>query len=154
MTAQFAPPPLLPYLRAVSVDDAAGVAALLDALGYPCTREDALQRIAAIQPDPRQCLVIADYHGDRCGLVALHSLYSLAHGADICRITALVVAPTYQRRGIGRLLLREAHAWARGAGSARIEVTSAAHRHSAHAFYRDCGYTEGSLRFVKRLGEA
>jgi len=149
-----AAPPLLPYLRTATLADAAGVAALLDVLGYPCGREDARQRIAVIDPDSRQCLVIADFHGDRCGLVALHALYSLAHGTDICRITALVVAPTYQRRGVGRLLLREAHAWARRAGAARIEVTSAAYRESAHAFYRDGGYGEGSLRFVKRLGEA
>jgi GNAT superfamily N-acetyltransferase len=147
-------PPLLPHLRVATIADAAGVAALFDVLGYPCDRPEAAARIASIGPDERQRLIVADHHGDCCGLVALHAIYSVVHGADICRITAMVVAPTYQRRGIGRLLLREAHAWARANGAARIEVTSAAHRETAHAFYRRCGYAEGSLRFVKRLGDA
>lgn len=38
------------------------------------------------------------------------------------------------------------------AGAARIELTSAAHREEAHAFYRACGYTESALRLLKRLG--
>ena len=154
MTDQTAPPPLLPYLRDATIADAAGVAALLETLGYPCDRNEAAARIASVEPDPRQRLIVADHHSDCCGLVALHAIYSIAHGADICRITALVVAPTYQRRGIGQLLLREAHAWARSTGAARIEVTSTAHRESGLAFYRHSGYADGSLRFVKRLGEA
>jgi len=59
-----------------------------------------------------------------------------------------------QRRGIGRLLLREAETLARAAGAVRIELTSASQRQDAHAFYRACGYGDGALRFVKRLGDA
>ena len=148
------PPALLPHLRIATIADAAGVAALLDALGYPCNCEDAGRRIALIEPDPRQRLIVADHHGDCCGLVALHARYSFAHDTDICHISALVVAPTYQQRGIGRQLLREAHVWARANGASRLEVASAAHRESAHAFYRHCGYPESGLRFVKWIGDA
>ena len=148
------PPPLLPHLRIATIADAAGVAALLNALGYPCDREDAARRIAFIAPDPRQRLIVADHHGDCCGLVALHTRYSFAHDTDICHISALVVAPTYRQRGIGRQLLREAHVWARANGASRLEVASAAQRESAHAFYRHCGYPESGLRFVKWIGDA
>src|SRR5665811_2053693 len=99
-----APLSFLPYLRNATIADAPGVAALFDVLGYPCDRNDAAVRIASIAPDPRQRLIVADHHGDCCGLVALHAIYSVVHGVDICRITAMVVAPTYQRRGIGQLL--------------------------------------------------
>ena len=87
------------------------------------------------------------------GLIALYALYSLAHGAELARITALVVAPEHCRRGIGRLLLREVELLSRRHRVHRIEVASNARREGAHAFYRGCGYADGSLRFVKMLGD-
>ena len=146
--------PLLPHLRIATSTDAAGIAALLGTLGYPCDRDDAVARIALVASDPRHCVIVADHHGDCCGLVSLLARYSFAHGVDVCHISALVVAPTYQRRGIGQQLLREAQSWARAKGAARIEVASATHRKDAHAFYRSCGYPESGLRFVMRLGDA
>ena len=67
---------------------------------------------------------------------------------------ALVVSPGAQGRGLGRQLLREAERRARAAGAARIELTSGSQRAEAHAFYRACGFGDGTLRFIKRLGDA
>jgi GNAT superfamily N-acetyltransferase len=64
------------------------------------------------------------------------------------------VSEDAQRQGVGRVLLREAEALARSSGAVRIELTSASHRHEAHDFYRACGYEEGALRFIRRLGDA
>lgn len=133
--------------------DADDVATLLDALGYPCDRDQAAERIALVTGDPRQTLLLAELDGVVCGLIALHWIYSVAHGADLARITALVVAPGSARRGIGRRMLREAEQMARHAGVARIEATSNIRRTGAHLFYRHCGYTDGTLRFVKLLGD-
>lgn len=141
-------------LRRAGPDDATGVAALLEALGYPCSREDAARRIDALSADARQQLLVADWHGELLGLVAIDLLYYLPLGATTCRITALSVSPDARRQGMGRRLLREAETLAREAGAARIELTTARHREQAHAFYRACGYEEAALRFVKRLGAA
>jgi GNAT superfamily N-acetyltransferase len=88
------------------------------------------------------------------GLLALDFMYYLPLGAVSCRVVALAVAPEAQRQGIGRWLLREAEFQARQAGAARVELTSAGHRHEAHAFYRQCGYEDTAVRFMKRLGDA
>lgn len=146
--------PPAPLLREATAGDAAGVAALIEALGYPCSREDAAERILQVNGDRTQSLIVADIHGDLCGLVALDFMYYLPLGRRTCRITALVVAEGHHGRGIGRELLREAECRARAAGAARIEVTSAERRTEAHAFYRACGYGGGSVRLVKRLGDA
>ena len=64
----------------------------------------------------------------------------------------MVVTPEAQGRGLGRQLLREAERRARVGGAARLEITSGSQRSDAHAFYRACGYSDGTLRFVKHLG--
>ena len=99
-------------------------------------------------------MLVADRHGSLYGLLALDLMYYLPLGALTCRITAIAVADTEQRRGIGKRLLREAEQRARAAGAARVELTSAMHREDAHAFYRACGYEDSAVRFLKRLGDA
>ena len=140
-------------IRAAATGDAHDVARLLEQLGYPCTRDEAAERIATVLGDPRQQLLLAELEGHACGMVALDLRYSFTRGADQARITALVVDRDHARRGIGRALLREVEAIARHARLSRIEVTSNMRRDEAHAFYRDCGYAEGSRHFFKLLGD-
>lgn len=144
---------LIPRVRVVEAGDANDVAELLQTLGYPCNRAEAIDRIAIFRDDPRQYLLLAELEGAACGLAAFQLNYSLTRGAEVARITALVVAPACQRQGIGRRLLREMEALARRAGAIRIEVTSNPRRLEAHAFYRGCGYPDGSLHFAKLLGD-
>ncbi len=139
-------------VRSASLMDADDVAALLSMLGYPCDREDASERIHAIIANERQALVLARQDGAVCGLIALDFMYYLPLGTTTCRITAMVVTPEAQGRGLGKLLLREAERRARTGGAARLEITSGSQRTDAHAFYRACGYSDGTVRFVKHLG--
>jgi N-acetylglutamate synthase-like GNAT family acetyltransferase len=145
---------LRPLMRRATEADAAAVARLLSELGYACATADAAERIRTLSRERSQALIVADLHGELCGLVALDVMYYLPLGCNTCRITALVVGDGYRQFGVGRALLREAEQLARQHGAARIEVTTAGHRHEAHDFYRACGYAESSLRFVRRLGDA
>jgi ribosomal protein S18 acetylase RimI-like enzyme len=133
--------------------DASDVAALLDELGYPCTREEAADRISRVLHDPRTSLLLGEVDGKVAGLVAMDTRYSITRGADLGRITALVVSPKCARQGIGRQLLREVETIARKARVVRLEVTSNVRREGAHAFYLECGYSEGSRHFIKLLGD-
>ena len=150
-----------PGHRAADVDlrnavpaDADDVAHLLSELGYPCDIADASERISAILANDRQALVLARRNGAVCGLVALDFMYYLPLGTTTCRITALVVRNDAQGRGLGRRLLKEAERRARFGGAARLEITSGSQRSDAHAFYKACGYSDGTLRFIKHLGDA
>jgi ribosomal protein S18 acetylase RimI-like enzyme len=143
-------------VRPAAREDAHGLSELLGVLGYPCPPEEAAQRVMALRHDPEQTLLVATEGpaGRIVGLVCCDVSYYLPLGAPTCRITALAVSEDAQRHGVGRLLLREAELLARGAGAVRIELTSASHRLEAHEFYRRCGYEEGALRFIRRLGDA
>lgn len=151
--AQTGSSPSAARIRPAQIGDASDVAVLLSELGYPCTRDEAAERISRVLHDPRLFLLLAEVEGKACGLMSLDVRYSITRGADLARITALVVAPDCSRRGIGRQLLREAEAIARQARVARIEVTSNVRRDVAHAFYLGCGYSEGSRHFIKLLGD-
>jgi len=140
-------------VRPAQLGDASDVAALLDALGYPCDRDEAIERIAHFRSDSRQHLLLAELDGATCGLIAFQLSYSLTRGADVARITAMVVASACQRQGIGRRLLRDAESVARRNGAIRLDVLSNPRRTEAHAFYHRCGYADGSLHFVKLLGD-
>jgi GNAT superfamily N-acetyltransferase len=154
--APFAPRGPLPEadLRGATMGDADDVAALLSELGYPCDARDGAQRIAAMLDNDHQALLVARCAGVVCGLVALDFMYYLPLDTTTCRITALVVTASAQGRGLGRQLLREAERRARAGGAARLEITSGSQRSDAHAFYKACGYSDGTVRFIKRLGEA
>ncbi|BCT91877.1 N-acetyltransferase GCN5 [Lysobacter helvus] len=140
-------------VRGVEATDAAAVGTLLDVLGYPCTEAEAVGRIAHYRTDDRQFLLLAERDGTPCGLAAVKLNYSLTRGADVARITALVVSPDCHGEGIGRRLLREVESRARKAGAVRLEITSNPSRTGAHAFYHACGYADGSRHFVKLLGD-
>lgn len=139
-------------LRNAVIADADDVARLLADLGYPCDTSEAAERISAVLGNDRQALVLARCQGAVCGLVALDFMYYLPLGTSTCRVTALVVTPDAQRHGIGRQLLRDAERRARTGGAARIELSSGSQRTDAHAFYRACGYSDGTVRFIKQLG--
>lgn len=141
-------------VRNAGLIDADDVAALLSELGYPCDVDEAGERISEILGNDRQALLVARCAGIVCGLIALDFMYYLPLGTHTCRITAMVVTPEAQGRGLGRQLLREAERRARMAGAARIEITSGSQRADAHAFYKACGYSDGTVRFVKPLGNA
>ena len=141
-------------LRSASLMDADDVAVLLSMLGYPCDREDASERIHSIIANERQALVLARQDGAVCGLIALDFMYYLPLGTTTCRITALVVSSSARGQGLGRQLLREAERRARAGGAARLELSSGSQRTDAHAFYKACGFGDGTVRFIKRLGDA
>ena len=149
-----APGPVPPLLRPATAGDADQLARLLAILGYPCTPAEARARITAAAAEPDQRLLVAERDGMLLGMLALDFMYYLPLGATSCHIVALAVAPEAQRQGVGRWLLREAELQARQAGAARVELTSAGHRQEAHVFYRQCGYEDTAVRFMKRLGDA
>ena len=140
-------------VRDARIGDASDVALLLQALGYPCDRDEAADRITRVLADPRQRLLIAEIGGHACGLAAMDLRYSLVRGSEQARITALVVAPECERQGVGRRLLRDLEGIARQSGATRIDVVAAASRDNAHSFYRGCGYVDTSLHFAKLLGD-
>lgn len=142
--------PAPPLIRKVRRADAAAVAELLGELGYPCSAEDAGRRLARL--GRRNDAVFAAVDGRRVvGIVAIHLSYMLHTDSRWCRVTALVVAESHRRRGVGDALLRHAEECAVAGGAWGVELTCNERRKEAHRFYTRRGYSERRKRFFKSL---
>jgi hypothetical protein len=83
------------FIRPALETDAAGVAHLLEVLGYPCTTEDAKQRLVQLREQPDQECWLAVEHDQIIAMIAIDIRFYLPLGSKTCRITALSVAPDY-----------------------------------------------------------
>jgi len=112
-----------------------------------------LRRIEETYPEGAFLVGVTD-HGDLPetfdgGLVAMGGFLPSADGhederrvADAAELHRMRVAPTHQRRGIGRCLLTELEARIDRQGFETVAATTAARQQSAVAFYPSAGYRE------------
>lgn len=133
-------------VRPARSEDAPEVARLLGHLGYPAETGSVRRRLEAFSDSPRDVLLVAERQPRLVGMVAVSTTPRVGADEPFARITALVVDPSERRTGIGRRLLHEAEAWAAGASSALVQVTSGRRpeRSAAHHFYRRFGYEDRS----------
>jgi GNAT superfamily N-acetyltransferase len=139
-------------VRDATVDDAAALVPLLDALGYPAdpaTIRARLPALGAVGTADR--VLVAEADGALLGFAALHATPTLHRGAPVGRITGLAVLPDRHGVGVGRRLVEAAEAHFRACGAERMEVTSGPSHQPAHAFYRHLGYDDQGVRFAKSL---
>src|SRR5262249_19067068 len=133
-------------------EDAVAISGLLSELGYTVSPADAAQRLHQLGSTGSDPVYLAVEGLVPVGLIAVHWTSMLHLAAPVARITALVVSRNARRQGVGRCLTDCAIAMARRAGCDILELTTAAHRGDAHAFYRATGFTQTSTRFQLSLG--
>jgi GNAT superfamily N-acetyltransferase len=140
-------------VRRATRADAAALAPLLGALGYPAEPAAVAARLEALLGSARDAVLLAEADGEELlGVLALHWGAMLHLPAPVARIGSLVVAGGARGRGVGALLVREAAALAEAMGCAELELTTGMRRHAAHAFCAAQGFAWTSLRFGRPLG--
>ena len=138
-------------IRACTPAHATAASTLLAELGYEVSAKQAMERIRQLVQTGSDPIFLAVADGEALGLIALHICRMLQYGEPIMRVAALVVAERARRRGVGKRLMEHAEHFAAAAGCEAVELTSAAGRVEAHAFYRSIGYEANSVRFRKAL---
>jgi GNAT superfamily N-acetyltransferase len=141
-----------PAIRRATVEDAAELARLLSALGYPLTAADILAVWKPWEAEGNFALV-APGDGGLLGTITLHRMHVLHRPKPVGRITSVIVDPAARGHGLGRGLMRAAEDALAAAGCGLVEVTSHARRTDAHEFYRHLAYEQTSYRFARVFGE-
>ena len=138
-------------IRVPVVDDAVRLAELLGELGYPAEATELPGRLAAFSRQGDAAIWVADRDGEIAGLATAHVIASIHKTEPVAMLTVLVVSSRHRGQGIGRALVSQAEAWARGRGARAISLTSALHRVEAHAFYKAQGYDHTGVRLARPL---
>lgn len=130
--------------------DIPSLVGLMEELGYPADAETLGRKLASFDASDRDALLVAERDGEVVACLGLHVMEILPSGR-LGRITAIVVAGTARRQGIGKRLMDTAIQYFDSLDCTTLEVTSGEHRPDAHALYRAFGYAEKRSRFVKKL---
>ncbi len=136
-------------LRPAEARDAAPIAALLTAEGYPAGPSDIATRLAAFD-DGLSGVFVVTASDDVVGFVAVHVMPRFEHGDRIARVLALVVDEDVRERGFGRELMGAAETHAREQGCAFVEVTAGRHRPDALQLYEAAGYEAGVVAYLRK----
>lgn len=96
---------------------------------------------AEIRADPRQKLLVTEFHGEVVGTVVLLVVPNLSHnGTPWAFLENLIVTEKHRRRGLGRMLLEHAAGLARKSRGHMVELCSDVRRKEAHALYGSMGF--------------
>jgi len=138
-------------VRKARPGDAEAVASLLGALGYPNTAAFARDKIRELAASEADAVFVAEEAGAVVAVGHVHAATMFHAPGKLGRVMALVVSEEHRRRGSASALMEALERWARGAGCAKMEITSGGRRPGAHEFYERLGYEEKPRRFVKDM---
>ena len=103
---------------------------------------------------PDYTLYVAERAADVVGSFALLVMHNLGHlGAPSAIVEDVVVAPAFQRHGIGKAMMQFALDRCREKGCYKLMLSSNAKREDAHAFYESLGFVRHGFSFRIDLAE-
>lgn len=132
-------------VRRVRPEDAAVVAELSVALGYPATGAEVRGRIVALPAS--QAVFVACVGEEVVGWIDVALTHHL-QSRPFALIGGLVVKEGLRGQRIGKRLCEEAEAWSRAQGVRVVRVTSRNTREDAHRFYLRDGYKDVKMSRV------
>lgn len=138
-----------PAVRRAADSDAPMIADLLGELGYSTHPSFILNRLQFVGGRPDDAVLVAESGGNVIGVVSVHVFPAFHADVWIGRITSLVVGAHHRRKGVGKLLLGAAEAFAAQRRCTQIEVTSGGTHEPAPQFYESNGYVRLDQHMVK-----
>jgi GNAT superfamily N-acetyltransferase len=129
---------------------AEAITQLLNQMGYPDTVEAVAPRIEENQR-PGYKIFVAEIDQRTVGFISVHT-YTYLHAAGLIgRIMTFCVDETIRGSGIGTQLLTHAEHYLANQGCVKVELNCNNRRTETHQFYKQRGYSQTSLHFVKKL---
>jgi ribosomal protein S18 acetylase RimI-like enzyme len=146
--------------RVASVADADDVARLLDGFNREYddpspSRERLAQRIRQLLDEGDTAVLLAGEGPD--GLAVLRFRRSIWFEGPECYLAELYVAPSSRGRGLGRALMEEAIAFARGRGADYMDLNTGEDDVAARGLYESLGFSDregkpdGSVNYYYEL---
>jgi GNAT superfamily N-acetyltransferase len=100
----------------------------------------------------RASVFVADRAGAVVGMVTAQLVVSTAEGGMSALVEDMVVEEEHRRRGVGRILLGAAEAWAARRGATRLQLLADRENAPALRFYERMGWRPTQLVCLRRSG--
>jgi GNAT superfamily N-acetyltransferase len=127
-------------IRRAREQDCLEIARLTAQLGYPTLDDEIRQRLKRLLASPNDLVLVAE-SSERLLAGWTHAFLSQLLESDYrVEIGGLVVDKNFQRRGVGRELIRRIEQWAAEHKVRQISVRCKTTRLEAHQFYESLGY--------------
>jgi GNAT superfamily N-acetyltransferase len=137
-------------IRRAVIQDAARLAELSGALGYPAAPEAIGTRLERLLQRAGDVVFVAEVSAGRV-VGWLHGAeQELLESGRRCEILGLVVAAEHRSQGVGRLLVAAVERWAGARGLELVAVRSNVKRSESHPFYERLGYVRVKTQHAYR----
>ena len=139
-------------IREVTVQDSSAISTISHvSLGYPCEEMLVKSKIEHLE-QAREKVFVAQIEGKVVGYIHVE-IYDVLYFERMANILGLAVDPEYQKRGIGKQLIKAAEAWAKNQDAHTLRLNSGMNRKEAHQFYRAVGFDQEKeqIRFLKQI---
>ena len=136
-------------IRTATTEDVEHLVHLFEQLGYPIQAQQVMRQLVQLQFSGTGQAFVAQEYGTLYGVAIVHIIMPLHVDAAWALLSALVVDDARRSSGIGAQLLAAAEGFAMQHNCVQLELSSSRTRNRAHEFYRQNGYEEKRLRFVK-----
>jgi len=138
-------------IREAREGDADSISSLITELGYELSSSGVVDRLTNYETIGGRVWVALE-DSQVVGFLSFHLITFFHAIGRSGRITAMCVASSHRRLGVGHQLLEFMEQYSREMGCERIEVMSGDHREEeAHRFYQAEGYVLSNRRFLKKL---
>jgi GNAT superfamily N-acetyltransferase len=139
-------------VRDLRPEDVPAACRLLGQLGYEVDEREIKVRLDRLARAADHRIIVAEIEGDVAGLLHVFERPALEKSCEAV-VQSLVVEAGRRGGGIGRMLMAEAEAWARGRGLASMVLYTRVDRHDARAFYEQLGYRLAATSHLMRRGD-
>ena len=126
-------------IREALFQDADVLTSLTAQLGYPCTKEEILERLIPYQNKSHGEVLVAVLDGTVVGWISLN-IVRYFYVEPFIEVSGFIVEEKEREKGIGKRLLGEAEVWTKEQGCRRIRIRTNVIRIEAHRFYENNGY--------------
>ncbi len=140
------------HIRSAKKDDCPGITELSNQLGYLSSLDKVCEILdLVLTRDDHQVYIVEK---DNLIVGYIHLVSTMCIGSNpFVEIAALIVHKSYQNKGVGKLLIKEAEKWTRSNGLTDIRIRSNIIREEAHQYFQRKGFQDLKTQhvFLKHL---
>lgn len=109
------------------------------------------EQVETLRQSASSFLLVAEIHGVICGTALLNLCADVMYGTQpFGVIENVIISPSFRGQGVGRQLMSHMEHLANQHDCTKLMLLSSQTRTEAHAFFRRCGFQDGTKQgFVK-----